>query len=77
MSGAHLSVQGVSWQPRKRAPLILHPTSFEVAAGRVLGVVGPNGAGKSTLLRLLYRFQTPTTGTVTIDGQDIWAMPAR
>jgi len=77
MSGAHLSVQGVSWRPRKRAPLVLHETSFEVAAGRVLGVVGPNGAGKSTLLRLFYRFQAPTTGQVLIDGVDIWAMPAR
>jgi iron complex transport system ATP-binding protein len=77
MSGAHLSVNGVSWRPRKRAPLVLHPTSFEISAGRVLGVVGPNGAGKSTLLRLLYRFQAPTTGQVLIDGQDLWAMPAR
>ena len=77
MTGAHLSVQNVSWRPRKRTPLVLHPTSFEVGTGRVLGVVGPNGAGKSTLLRLLYRFQTPSTGQVMIDGQDLWAMPAR
>ena len=77
MSGAKLSVQNVSWRPAKRAPLVLHPTSFEVGAGRVLGVVGPNGAGKSTLLRLLYRFQAPTSGQVLIDGQDLWAVPAR
>ena len=77
MSGANLSVQNVSWRPAKRAPLVLHPTSFEVGAGRVLGVVGPNGAGKSTLLRLLYRFQAPTSGQVLIDGQDLWAVPAR
>lgn len=77
MSGAHLSVENVSWRPRKKAPLILHPTSFEVGAGRVLGIVGPNGAGKSTLLRLLYRFQAPSSGAVRIDGQDIWRIPAR
>lgn len=77
MSGAHLRVQGVSWRPNKRAPLVLHPTSFEVGAGRVLGVVGPNGAGKSTLLRLLYRYQAPTAGQVLVDGHDLWAMPAR
>lgn len=77
MSGAHLSVQDVSWRPRKRAPLVLHPTSFEIAKGRVLGIVGPNGAGKSTLLRLLYRFQAPSTGQVLIDGYDLWAMPPR
>ena len=77
MSGAHLSVKSVSWRPRRNAPFILQPTSFEVPAGRVLGIVGPNGAGKSTLLRSLYRFQKPTTGLVTIDGLDIWAIPAR
>ncbi len=77
MSGAGLSVRNVSWRPAKRAPLVLHPSSFEVAAGRVLGVVGPNGAGKSTLLRLLYRYQAPTTGQVFVDGQDLWALPAR
>jgi iron complex transport system ATP-binding protein len=77
MSGASLQVANISWRPRKRAPLILHPTSFDVTEGRVLGVVGPNGAGKSTLLRMLYRFQAPSTGTVTVDGQNIWAIPAR
>ncbi len=77
MSGAHLSVTDVSWRPHKRTAPVLHTTSFEVAKGHVLGVVGPNGAGKSTLLRLLYRFQAPTTGQVRINGQDIWAMPAR
>lgn len=77
MSAGKLSVQGVSWRPRKRAPDVLHQTSFDISAGDVLGVVGPNGAGKSTLLRLLYRYQAPTTGQILIDGHDIWAMPAR
>ena len=77
MTAASLEVEGVSWAPPAAFQPVLHPTSFHVAAGRVLGVVGPNGAGKSTLLRLLYRFQKPATGHVRIDGQDIWAMPAR
>lgn len=77
MSGATVSVNGVTFRPRKHAPMILHPTSFNVGAGGVLGIVGPNGAGKSTLLRLLYRFQAPSSGTITIDGQNLWAMPAR
>ena len=76
MSGASLSVTDLSWRPHRRAPLVLHPTSFAIGAGRVLGIVGPNGAGKSTLLRLLYRFHTPSTGTIRIDGHDIRAMPA-
>ena len=77
MIAASLDVQNVSWAPAKSAQPVLHATSFSVAAGRVLGVVGPNGAGKSTLLRLLYRFQKPHSGQVSVDGQDIWSMSAR
>ncbi|AGI66668.1 ABC transporter ATP-binding protein [Octadecabacter antarcticus 307] len=77
MRAADLEVYNVSWAPTKSAQPVLHPTTFRVAAGRVLGVVGPNGAGKSTLLRLLYRFQQPKTGYVRVGGQDIWSMPAR
>lgn len=77
MSAADLLVENVSWAPRKQGALLLHPTSFAVGAGQVLGVVGPNGAGKSTLLRMLYRYQNPLTGHVRIGGEDIWAMPPR
>ncbi|GGA27664.1 Fe uptake system permease [Amylibacter cionae] len=77
MKAAELEVIGASWAPHKSTQPILHPTSFRVCAGRVLGVVGPNGAGKSTLLRLLYRFHKPHSGQVMVDGQDIWSMNAR
>jgi len=50
---------------------ILHDLSFEIPAGRTVAVVGPSGAGKSTLARLLFRFYDVTSGSITIDGQDI------
>ncbi|MEO1293576.1 MAG: ABC transporter ATP-binding protein [Pseudomonadota bacterium] len=74
---ASLAVNGASWVTPKTKETVLQPISFELAPGRVLGVVGPNGAGKSTLLRLLYRYQAPTTGVVKIDGVSIWDMSAR
>lgn len=77
MSAAQLSVRDVSWSPGRGAGMLLHPLSFDLAAGRVLGIVGPNGAGKTTLLRLLYRFYRPASGTVTVDGDDIWGLSAR
>ena len=42
--------------------------SFEVAAGRVTGVVGPNGAGKSTTMRLMVDLTRPDRGDVRYDG---------
>lgn len=77
MSHARLEVKNLSWRPSKKAPYILHPTSFTLDCGRILGVVGANGAGKSTLLRTLYRYQAPTTGTIEVDGQNIWTMAPR
>lgn len=74
---ASLSVQDVSWGPSKHEQVILHPLSFDLEAGNVLGIVGPNGAGKSTLLRLLYRFNTPASGRIEMDGQNILKMSAR
>lgn len=76
-AGASLSLRDVSWAPRGWRTPLLHGVTFSLEPGRVLGIVGPNGAGKTTLLRLLYRFLAPSTGVVTLDGQDIWRMSAR
>ncbi len=45
--------------------------SFAVKKGEVLGFLGPNGAGKTTTMKLLTGFLAPTTGKITIDGNDI------
>ncbi|MFE3774260.1 methionine ABC transporter ATP-binding protein [Streptomyces sp. NPDC059122] len=51
--------------------------TLAVEPGTVFGVVGHSGAGKSTLLRLINLLETPTSGTVTVAGQDLIALGAR
>lgn len=51
--------------------LVLHHLSFDLAPGRVLGVLGRTGSGKTTLARLLPRFYDPSAGTILLDGVDI------
>lgn len=50
---------------------ILKNISLHVPAGKTVAIVGPSGAGKSTISRLLFRFYDVTSGTITLDGQNI------
>jgi putative ABC transport system ATP-binding protein len=53
---------------------ILHNINFTVQAGATLAIVGASGSGKSTLLGLLAGLDTPTEGTVRLNGIDIFAL---
>ena len=66
-----LALDGV--RVRYGAADVLHVASFEVRRGEVLAVVGPNGSGKSTLLRILGLLESPTEGTVRVDGRPVTA----
>jgi len=50
--------------------------TFEVKPGIVTGFLGPNGAGKSTTMRLILGLDSPTSGSVSIDGQSYQQLPA-
>ncbi len=53
---------------------ILRDVSFNIASGEAVAVVGASGSGKSTLLGLLAGLDTPTAGSVQIDGEDLFAL---
>ncbi len=53
----------------------LNHLSMTFEAGRITAIVGPSGSGKSTLLNLLAGFDTPSSGAVLHDGNDLSKMP--
>jgi ATP-binding cassette subfamily B protein len=70
VSAGHVRLEDVHFAYDPERP-ILKGIDIEVKPGAMLAVVGPSGAGKSTLSRLLFRFYEPTSGRISIDGQDI------
>jgi putative ABC transport system ATP-binding protein len=54
--------------------VILRDIDLAVTSGEALAVVGASGSGKSTLLALLAGLDTPASGSVTLDGVDLFAL---
>ncbi|WP_028986265.1 ABC transporter ATP-binding protein [Thermicanus aegyptius] len=50
---------------------IIHGISFAIGKGEMVSIVGKNGAGKSTLTKLICGFETPNSGRILVNGEDI------
>ncbi|WP_310602998.1 ABC transporter ATP-binding protein [Anaerosporobacter sp.] len=55
--------------------LAVDDLSFAVERGQILGFLGPNGAGKSTTMNMITGYIAATSGSVTIDGNDVFEEP--
>ncbi len=62
--------------PRGELP-ILKDVSLQVERGGAVAIMGPSGSGKSTMLYILGALDQPTSGTISLDGQDPFALDER
>lgn len=61
--------------PTRGEPLVvLRDCSLELSAGQNAAILGPSGSGKSTLLHILGALDSPTSGTVRLNGDDPFAL---
>jgi putative ABC transport system ATP-binding protein len=76
MNQAIITVRGVTKQVEDSGGLltILHSIDFSLAERESAAIVGASGSGKSTLLSILAGLDTPTTGSVTLAGHDLFQL---
>lgn len=48
--------------------IALNSVDLSIESGKIIGLLGPNGSGKTTLIKIINGLLTPTSGTVTVDG---------
>ena len=53
---------------------VLKDVNAEIKKGEVISIIGPSGTGKSTFLRCLNLLETPSSGDIYIDGENIFLM---
>jgi putative spermidine/putrescine transport system ATP-binding protein len=70
---AKLELDGLSKQ--FSTTLAVDNVSLTVSDGELVCLLGPSGSGKSTVLRMIGGFESPTSGAVRIDGQDVTHVP--
>jgi ATP-binding cassette subfamily C protein len=66
-----IEISHLSFRYGVDGPSVLRDISVRIEPGEFVALVGPSGSGKSTLLRLLLGFETPTTGAIYYDRQDM------
>ena len=73
MSTSLIQIRNLTKSFRKGPNLItpLEELSLEVSRGEFLALMGPSGSGKTTLLNLIAGIDTPSSGELLIDGQDL------
>lgn len=66
-----LELKNVSKQYQQHGGEVLTSVSLKIDDGEFFGIVGPSGCGKTTLLNLIAGLETPTQGSILMDGREI------
>ena len=80
MSEYKIELQGVTYRYSPDTPYetcALNNVTLGFEAGKITGVIGHTGSGKSTLIQMLNGLLKPDSGSVILDGEDIWADPKK
>lgn len=72
-----LKIENLSFRYNKKSNLVLDNVSLELEKGQIGIVLGKNGSGKSTLFKNILGILKPLSGTVSIDGENIFKMSRR
>jgi ATP-binding cassette subfamily C protein len=70
----NVQIEHLSFRYREDGPLNLDDVCISAQPGEFIALVGPSGSGKSTVMRLLLGFETPISGTIYYDGQDLMGL---
>lgn len=76
MSTSLVQLQGVSrvYQKGKEKVEVLHDLNLDIPESDFVAIMGPSGSGKTTLLNLIGGLDKPTSGTVTVGGEQLTSM---
>ena len=70
-ANGRITFEHVSLSYQNDDRLALHDICLEIPAGQAVALVGASGSGKSTMANLVPRFYQPTSGRITLDGNDL------
>lgn len=51
---------------------VLKGLNLDVAPAEKISIIGPSGSGKTTIIRMLMTLEKPTSGTIEVDGEQLW-----